>query len=242
MINVDTIYQTVQALANKEQRGYLTPQEFNLFASNAQKDIFETYIYDLDAIRKAEPSARELGDSLDYVLFKIQNTDDVGINNGTPTFTSAEGMQLDKTRITGKIVYLDTGDINRTITKIENIDEIYDVIGSKWHKQGFDNFVYFENLYNCIRVFTGTGEITDPNKIRYERIVGSPGLVYWGYTVMNEKPIYNPVASKNFALHESEQPDLVAKILKLAGISIEDQQLYQAGQAEEALNTQQQNK
>ena len=39
-INVDTVYQTVQALANKEQRGYLTPQEFNLFAIQAQQDIF----------------------------------------------------------------------------------------------------------------------------------------------------------------------------------------------------------
>ena len=28
-VNVDTVYQTVQALANKEQRGYLTPQEFS---------------------------------------------------------------------------------------------------------------------------------------------------------------------------------------------------------------------
>ena len=24
-VNIDTVYQTVQALANKEQRGYLTP-------------------------------------------------------------------------------------------------------------------------------------------------------------------------------------------------------------------------
>ena len=47
---------------------------------------------------------------------------------------------------------------------------------------------------------------------------------------------------KHFDLHKSEQPDLVAKILKLAGISTEDQLLYQAGAAEEALNTQQQNK
>ena len=31
-INVDTVYQTVLALANKEQRGYITPQEFNLIS------------------------------------------------------------------------------------------------------------------------------------------------------------------------------------------------------------------
>ena len=36
MIRVDTVYQRVLALANKEQRGYITPQEFNLFANQVQ--------------------------------------------------------------------------------------------------------------------------------------------------------------------------------------------------------------
>ena len=47
-ISVDTVYQKVLAMANKEQRGYITPQEFNLFANQAQMDIFEQYFYDLD--------------------------------------------------------------------------------------------------------------------------------------------------------------------------------------------------
>ena len=46
-ISIDTVYQRVLALANKEQRGYITPQEFNLFANQAQLDIFEQYFYDL---------------------------------------------------------------------------------------------------------------------------------------------------------------------------------------------------
>ena len=46
MVNIDTVYQRVLALANKEQRGYITPQEFNLFANQAQMDIFEQYFYD----------------------------------------------------------------------------------------------------------------------------------------------------------------------------------------------------
>ena len=42
-INVNTIYQRVLAIANKEQRGYITPQEFNVFANAVQVDIFEQY-------------------------------------------------------------------------------------------------------------------------------------------------------------------------------------------------------
>ena len=41
MIFIDTVYQKVLALANKEQRGYITPLEFNLLANQAQELIFE---------------------------------------------------------------------------------------------------------------------------------------------------------------------------------------------------------
>ena len=73
MVNIDTVYQTVQALANKEQRGYLTPQEFNLFANQAQSDIFEQYFYDLNAFRTARPQERQVGDSVTFLQFKLQN-------------------------------------------------------------------------------------------------------------------------------------------------------------------------
>ena len=48
MVNIDTVYQRVLALANKEQRGYVTPLEFNLLANQAQLDIFEQYFYDIN--------------------------------------------------------------------------------------------------------------------------------------------------------------------------------------------------
>jgi len=44
-INIDKVYQKVLAIANKEQRGYITPQEFNLFADQAQMNIFEQYFF-----------------------------------------------------------------------------------------------------------------------------------------------------------------------------------------------------
>ena len=46
-VSVDTVYQRVLAIANKEQRGYITPQEFNLLANQAQMEIFNEYFYDL---------------------------------------------------------------------------------------------------------------------------------------------------------------------------------------------------
>ena len=62
MINVDTVYQKVLALANKEQRGYITPQEFNLFAQQSQMEIIDQYFYDLNHHRKVEGNDMQYSD------------------------------------------------------------------------------------------------------------------------------------------------------------------------------------
>jgi len=129
--------------------------------------------------------------------------------------------------------------MRRSIRKIQQ-DEIRNLRGSRWHQEAFDEVVYFEDGHNMIQVWSGIGQLT--SGITCERIMGRPNLVYWGYVVVNERPMYNPMASAHFEIHSNDQTDLVAKILKLAGVSIEDQELYQAGAAEEALNTQQENK
>ena len=47
-INVNTVYQTVLLILNKEQRGYLTPTEFNNIGNQVQLEIFEKYFEDLN--------------------------------------------------------------------------------------------------------------------------------------------------------------------------------------------------
>ena len=44
-INVDQVYKTVLLIINKEQRGYLTPDEFNKLATQVQLEIFEKFFY-----------------------------------------------------------------------------------------------------------------------------------------------------------------------------------------------------
>ena len=71
MINVDRIYQRVLTLANKEQRGYITPQEFNLYANQAQMDIFEQYFYDLNQFLRIPGNSTTHADMVDILEEKI---------------------------------------------------------------------------------------------------------------------------------------------------------------------------
>ena len=70
-VSVDTVYQRVLAILNKEQRGYVTPQEFNLFANQAQLDIFEQYFYDINQFGRVPGNDTEFSDMLNILNEKI---------------------------------------------------------------------------------------------------------------------------------------------------------------------------
>ena len=66
-----------------------------------------------------------------------------------------------------------------------------------------------------------------------------PATAVWGSNTVNGEAQYNSTLSVNFPLHESEETELVMKILELAGISTRELQVYQIAAQEEARNTQQ---
>ena len=233
MINVDSVYQTVQALANKEQRGYLTPQEFNLFVNQVQEDIFEQYFYDLNAFREKRPELRSLGDSVSHVMEKIR-----AVQGATYAITAVVGGTTLPTGRIGRI-YLNQGGVRRTL-KITDPDTITDLRASKWHLKGLSDALYFDDGDRTIQVWDDTGQISAG--VTCEQVTGQPNLAFWGYTVVNEKPMYNPMASSGIDLDSTEQSDVVIKVLKLAGISTEDPQLVQGAAQEEQQNLQQENK
>ena len=65
-----------------------------------------------------------------------------------------------------------------------------------------------------------------------------PPRVEWAYVIVNDKALYNDNISINFALHSSEEAELVYKILKLAGVNLKAQEIVQVGQTLEHTNKQ----
>ena len=51
--------------------------------------------------------------------------------------------------------------------------------------------------------------------------------------------MYNATNSVNFELHDSEETELVIKVLSLAGIMLKDPNMYQISSAEDQKSTQQ---
>ena len=55
--------------------------------------------------------------------------------------------------------------------------------------------------------------------------VPNPQCPYWGYVVVDEKAMYNPSASTDFKIHNSDESELVNRILAMAGITIQKPEL-----------------
>ena len=218
-INVDTVYQRVLAFANKEQRGYITPQEFNLFANQAQLEIFEQYFYDLNQAARVHGNDTVYADVDDMLEEKIQIFEAT-----SATYIAANVYRLHSVRY------------NNTNCEILRKLDFNDVMNSGPLAAPSDTRPVANVSGNILSVVGSNNATLTPTEISY---VKKPSKAVWGYFVVNDKALYSVTTSINFELHPSEEIELVYKILKFAGVSMQRSDIAQAGQALESLQIQQ---
>jgi len=117
-VSVDTVYQRVLAILNKEQRGYVTPQEFNLFANQAQQDIFEQYFYDINQFGKIPGNSTEYSDMVTLLNEKIN----IFEATTAPTRPGNFFIQPPDLYRLGTVVYKNSTTNSFGITTIENVE------------------------------------------------------------------------------------------------------------------------
>ena len=226
-VSVDTVYQRVLALANKEQRGYITPQEFNLFANQAQMDIFEQYFYDTNQFGRLPGNDKLHSDPLDILEDKLD------IFHTKKALTGV-GNVFDLPDDYYRHIALFTDD-NSNIQKL-SVKEAMQVSQGPLTSPTLKRPIYYIDNNNRINILPET--ITNGSFHYYRK----PEKVNWTYIVVGEKALVNNSASagyKDFKLHPSEETKLVIKILGLAGITLKDPNLYQIAANEDNKNTQQ---
>lgn len=227
-VNVNTVYQRVLAILNKEQRGYVTPQEFNLFANQAQMEIFEQYFYDINQFGRLPGNDTEYSDMLNILNEKVN------LFATTATLTRDSGSTPNHFDRPSDLYRLGTILFGGNEVERINKNEYLYITNSPLSKPTNDFPIYIE-FDNGYRVF-GADEKASGVTCNY---IKTPADVAWGYNEVNGAALYNSSSSTNFQLHESEEAVLVNKILKLAGLAIKDPQVFQAGNQMDMQNVQQ---
>ena len=225
MVNIDTVYQRVLLLANKEQRGYITPEEFNSFAEQAQLEILDGYFAKRIAVDGIPGGDDEYSDAMMIVEERLKVFDtDATISSEDGRFAYPEDQwQLGIVQVgpvvADEVSNRDAAFINLSpLTSPTNRQPVYSRRG------------------NSIIVYPTQTSID----ITYLR---KPLPPVWGYTfevtnmdgtiTMVEEPQYLPANSQDFELHPGEETDLVYRILTLAGVAIKQQDIAQFGASKE---------
>jgi hypothetical protein len=227
MVNVDTVYQRVLAIANKEQRGYITPLEFNLLANQAQLEIFESYFVELNQALAMPGNESEYSDIVKTLNEKISTFKKY---NGSLVYSGGHFKYPSDMYKLGTLYYVKT-DLHGDGVEVQEInnDELLDYYNSPLTKPNKSRPLYIRREQGISII--SAASIVSGITATYTR---RPSKVEWGYVVTNEQALYNASSSENFELHVSEEITLVMKILGLAGIVIQRQELMALGQQQQA--------
>jgi|TARA_R100000479_G_C6375428_1_gene198817 hypothetical protein len=226
MINVNTVYKSVLSILNKEQRGFLTPDEFNKLAKQAQLNLLELAFAEYNKFLSMDNLGRinaGYADLPEKIKEKIEVFYATSTLSGPPYSLPSNVFKL-----------IDVNMLDKTLS-LEEVDknELSYILSSPLTKPSKDFPVY----YKTTTASTGATSIvvspatTDTISVDYIRIPTEPRFGYtvnstYGTNVYDATP-YNAnthagttQGSTNFELHPSEETMLIMAILTQAGVVI----------------------
>ena len=247
-VSIDTVYQRVLSILNKEQRGYVTPQEFNLFANQAQLDLFEQYFYDINQFGRLPGNDTEYSDMLKLLDEKIaifETRANLVYSIANNSFTLPQDMYRLGTVIyknsTTKLILdpaLGPETPQTTIEEVTveriNANEFLYINSSPLTKPKNVRPIYVADNRG-LKVY-GDQEIQLDVDLTY---IKQPAKVEWKYQMVLGEALYDSTYSVDFELHASEETELVIKILELASLASKELAVTQIATQEEVRNTQQ---
>ena len=241
MVNINTVYNAVLVITNKDNRGYITPEEFNSLAIQAQEAIFASYFM-REMTYEMQTGGSNVESDFSNPKLTVAQKISAFYKEGTLTkagilfpypadfyklgIVSVDGISADHSSH-GEIKYLTQSPLTHPVAK----QPIYTLL-----KTG-------------VRVYPDS--VTTGVAIDY---LSKPLKPKWGYLLNGTIPIYDPTVfdpatdsydtnakSLNFELDPSEQVELIIRILTYAGVVIKQADVAQfaLGREQELTTTEQ---
>jgi hypothetical protein len=229
---INDVRNTVLSIISKDNRGFITPLEFNQFAKQAQLEIFGQYMFNYsNAINKQ--NARMHGEgytdipkNMGEVIDSFSVLTALGYNAGTNKFN----LPVDYFFLE-KVIYNNSKEVEKVSHR-----KILNLVNSNLTAPTAAYPVYTMDQSGILVYPTTINTNVTSQYLRYPR---DP---QWTYLVDGfGDPFFNPSDSNyvDFELPLDDFANLVIKILEYAGISIREQDVVSAAKAEEVQDIQQ---
>ena len=215
-MTIDEIYKFVQFMANKEQRGFIKPSEFNMLAKRAQLDVLK------ERVGKASPSGSIIG-----YKESAQLSDEL-----YPVTVFETSLTVSGDLFTFPADYLHFISLKYGFNSVEMVS-----LGELNSRRG-SALVNPSGRYpvgvieaSGVRVYTDTiGESNTSNdaKLTYIKKPSDPN---WAYTIVNNIEIYNSSDSTQITLSDSTHKEIANRILGYVGINLREADIIQLSTA-----------
>ena len=243
MASVERVYKAVKDIANKDQRGFITPAIFNQFAGVAQMNIFNRMFTETTLAKKLRRSQFD-GPRQFSKLKSIQEDLSTFAKKSELTLTSGA---VDKPSDFARVISISTigktilGEKKQPLVQIVyNEDHIDRILNSDLSAPSDEAPVAL--IADNIEVFPNTNTSISKINLRYYKLpqgivpttgaksTSSPSFGYTSSVAGVE--IYSAANSIDFELPEHYFTEIVNEICALAGVNLRDKDVYTYGSNE----------
>jgi len=228
-MTIDEIYRFVQFSANKEQRGFIKPSEFNLLADRAQMELFTQRYNNLKEHMnvRTKTASQSTVPGVQYASNqKVLDDLRAFINHDIDLTYDATNRVFD---YPANYIHLTSLSHAGRNIKIVNEDKIYSILNSSITPPTLTKPVAV--IFNeGIRVYISSDEngvLISGVKCSY---LSRPTRPRWAYVEVDNNPLYDPSNSVQVDLPEQTHNELAMKILSYIGINLKDNDVYAFGE------------
>ncbi len=238
MVSVLQVYTALKDLANKEQKGFITPQVFNSFAALAQMNVYNEIFSELVDAKRLSRQNFEPGRDKSV---RKQKEEDLSYFLATELVTVANGL-AEKPSDLSKIISMSVADTKTSIDIVYDVEKMDRIAESELSAPSANFPVALVSPLD-IEVFpTNIATI----KLRYYakptsfdregNISANPP--YYDFSVVNfngsEVEAFDSLNSRNFMLPPHCLTEVVMEMAKLIGVRLRDQNVSVFATQEEA--------
>jgi len=234
---INSVRNTVLAIINKNNYGYISPSDFNLFAKQAQLDIFDEYFTNYNQ-QINEENARisgtgyadlKLGYEEVIDSFAVTKTLTQNVNN--IYYLPSQTTTGDDYYLINKILCYNAGVLKGEAEKVSNSK--INLLNKSLLTAPSDSYPAYTQKGDSVTIFPATFNGALDVQATYIRYPKDPKWTF--ITLYNGEPVFDQTQTdyQDFELPIDDSNNLVARILQYAGISIREGDVYQFGQVEE---------
>ena len=213
-MTIDEIYKIVKILANKENRGWIKPSEFNLLAKRVQLDIIK------DRIGKVSPDGTNNG-----------YRDDASIQDELRTVMEESGALSSTTSghsLPTSYLHFISAKYNEYEIDMVNHGEITKRKRSQLNPPSSDSPIGVI-IGDYLRVYISSGEFVEGCGVVKMMYIKEPTAPSWAYNTLNNVEVYNSSSSVQIALPESTHKEVIHRILAYVGVTLREKDVVEFG-------------